>query len=269
MNQQRTEAFTLIELLVVISIISLLAALLVPTLAKAKDWARTTACANNLRQIGLATFLYVDDYDSYLPAADSVGANWPYSPGWMFVLKPYLGNNQYFCAPVSGPVGLGSPQVTRNPAMCPAYDSHYISVVNMPPPWHAVVWTYTTYVMNQQLESVANVTNGSTGATGWQWSPRKLNSIQRPNLCILYLESSCGNGTAYDDLYYNPRHSQRVAESSAIYNALPVQFPLGVGASAASLRIDGHFEPIPFLASDVLIASMSHTDRNNGMWYGQ
>ena len=269
MDKQRTAAFTLIELLVVIAIVSLLAALLVPSLSKAKDVARTTVCANNLRQIGMATFVYVDDYDSYLPAADSVGANWPYSPGWMFVLKPYLGNNPYLCAPVSGTVGLGSPQMTRNPAMCPAYDSHYVSVVNMPPPWRALVWTYTTYVMNQRLESVANVINSGTGATGWQWSPWKLNSVLRPNQCILYLESSCVNGTAYRDLYYNPRHSRRVANSSSIYNALPMQFPLGVGASAASLRVDGHFDSIAFLASDVLVSSMAHTDRNNGMWYGQ
>ena len=56
-------AFTLIELLVVIAIIAIIAAILFPAFSQARDKSRQTACASNLKQIGLAASLYLQDYD--------------------------------------------------------------------------------------------------------------------------------------------------------------------------------------------------------------
>jgi len=68
LNGFRTRCFTLIELLVVVAIIAILAAMLLPALAAAREKARRTSCMNNLNQMGKAMEMYTSDYGSYLPS---------------------------------------------------------------------------------------------------------------------------------------------------------------------------------------------------------
>ncbi|MBM3495580.1 MAG: DUF1559 domain-containing protein [Armatimonadetes bacterium] len=65
--QAKRSGFTLIELLVVIAIIAILAAILFPVFARAREQARKTSCLSNMKQIGLATLMYVQDYDETFP----------------------------------------------------------------------------------------------------------------------------------------------------------------------------------------------------------
>lgn len=103
--------FTLIELLVVIAIIAILAAILFPVFAKAREKARQTSCLNNCKQMGLAVMQYVSDYDEIFPFADityATAAVRPYTGGssvthkWADMIYPYVLNKQIFKCP-SGP----------------------------------------------------------------------------------------------------------------------------------------------------------------------
>jgi prepilin-type N-terminal cleavage/methylation domain-containing protein/prepilin-type processing-associated H-X9-DG protein len=89
--------FTLIELLVVIAIIAILAAILFPVFARAREKARQAACSSNVKQISLGILMYCQDYDEKMPIEFFGWSNVP--PTWREIIAPYLKNIQIFQCP--------------------------------------------------------------------------------------------------------------------------------------------------------------------------
>ncbi len=85
----RSRGFTLIELLVVIAIIAILAAILFPVFAQAREKARAISCVSNLKQIGLANNMYIQDYDETFPSGWGDGPEAGITI-WRICLEPYI-----------------------------------------------------------------------------------------------------------------------------------------------------------------------------------
>ncbi|MDW8052295.1 MAG: prepilin-type N-terminal cleavage/methylation domain-containing protein [Armatimonadota bacterium] len=135
--------FTLIELLVVIAIIAILAAILFPVFARAREKARQTQCVSNAKQIAIALYAYTQDYDEVMvpfaygfpytrlrmPSYDNqnVLANCPlHSCRWPGLIQPYIKNFQIFrCPSYSGPYVFPCPSVTAGPFCEMSYGANY------------------------------------------------------------------------------------------------------------------------------------------------
>jgi prepilin-type N-terminal cleavage/methylation domain-containing protein/prepilin-type processing-associated H-X9-DG protein len=138
MITQRRAGFTLIELLVVIAIIAILAAILFPVFARAREQARATSCLSNIKQLGLATIMYVADYD---------GA-WP---------VPYLrAENQY--DDTAAELFAGHAEIQN------ATDVDYVRLYSM-------LALVTTFIKNASVFACPDDTQVNTSlAVGYRWS---------------------------------------------------------------------------------------------------
>lgn len=154
-------AFTLIELLVVIAIIAILAGLLLPALAKAKEKARSTSCLSALRQMGIAQQVYAADFDGRFAPTFSVRNNNDFRRAWFNILQPYT--------------------QTTNLILCPSRTKKYKELIAL-------------YPSNQGEKAVSNYAmNFGLGGCDWptvwdakQWPQIKDSSLRNP-AAVVYM----------------------------------------------------------------------------------
>jgi len=144
----KRRGFTLIELLVVIAIIAILAAILFPVFARAREAARATSCKSNLKQVGTAVLMYTQDYDETLPFHTYLAAATPRYPA-VDVLNtddygvvgdlvlPYIKNRQVFGCPSSAKAGTGAQwkyehDYAWNTAVFPANSGYALASLQAP-----------------------------------------------------------------------------------------------------------------------------------------
>jgi len=127
MQFRTRKGFTLIELLVVIAIIAILAAILFPVFARAREKARQTACLSNIKQLALGLLMYAQDWDETLPAGYYYAGD--FNANWQIQVQPYVKNAGIFHCP-SDPNGPNASSYIAA-AGC-AYD----------PAWWVYAWTY-------------------------------------------------------------------------------------------------------------------------------
>jgi len=189
-RRTRTAAFTLIELLVVIAIIAILAAILFPVFAQAREKARAISCLSNQKQIGLAFMMYVQDYDETFPNVgwwDSYDTSnkWLGSYSWPLAIIPYhknTGKSSFLKCPSDS----DHPNFSK-----PEYIEQLIAMK-----WPGAVAGMTTEQMAQvfPLSYAANYALSASGSATPAKGGLALAALSAP--ASVFLTSEFGRGTA-------------------------------------------------------------------------
>jgi prepilin-type N-terminal cleavage/methylation domain-containing protein len=226
----RRSGFTLIELLVVIAIIAILAAILFPVFAQAREKARQTSCLSNLKQLGTSMMMYASDHDGLFPPA--VGRQPsevnPYEFSWLRRLEPYTKNLGVFICPSSryhSTEWRANPDVLRSYGYPPtARSTGFAAVTLTAAPFGAALW-----------EGIGGFYGNEMGSYKQNADSYSETTIARPASTVLLCDAPIFDwGFAEDKIYYPyPRH---IREAN-IKLANGEEAPQGI---INSVFVDGH-----------------------------
>lgn len=152
------KAFTLIELLVVIAVISVLAALLFPVFARARENARRTSCLSNCKQVGLAFMQYAQDYDERLPLSTDTSRDL----SWVVTLQPYIKSPQIYRCPSDTSINWDTPIA---PATVTRMSSYFLN------DWLAGTLQYTHLASITSPSKVVYLSEATVNKTGDHFHP--------------------------------------------------------------------------------------------------
>jgi len=256
------KGFTLIELLVVIAIIAILAAILFPVFAQAREKARGTSCLSNGKQMGTAVMMYAQDYDEtilpWLTAREYAGQP-SFERTWMYKMQPYVKNatfkvgqtaaNGIFACPSFSQTNLQKAAKAKD---CDNDDlGAYFPATSM----------YSNYGMAYQADCLMDVATNTCGACGTQDNP----CYQEPG-SLGYPAASGGKTTSFASIV-------RPAETTLISDGITMvgggYFLVAMGCEAGEMHsqggnytfLDGHAKRInrnPY---------RYETKRADGLWF--
>lgn len=240
-NQTFKTGFTLIELLVVVTIIAILASLLLPSLQRTKEKAKTSLCANNLKTLAQAANMYFEDHDGYAPRISEV---YPFTKPHTITFAQALCRLNYLAANTNNmwhwDVGGTRPVP---PLRCPS-EPFYPTA----PPWF-YSWYSGHYGFSQYFSAW-----GSVMPTGFYQRP---GHAPKPALAYLVADASTGGGIHWDK---NPDYHGWRARHGLPRQSMNQRNPYGIVNVGF---LDGHVETLPF--TNILLSTTTPT---SPVWTG-
>jgi prepilin-type N-terminal cleavage/methylation domain-containing protein/prepilin-type processing-associated H-X9-DG protein len=215
--------FTLIELLVVIAIIAILASLLLPALAKAKEKGRTASCINNLRQMAIASQLYGNDHDGKFCHTFQVRGNNDFRKAWFNFLQPYQAITNLLRCPTQSQEFLKLYQIYSSDTVDKAVSNYEMNFrlggCDWPGVWDVVTWPPRNYAAVRLPSTTVHLTDGGTKPINSADLNRcvTLASPEKPGCWVLHdpgNDAPCSGCVTSDDPNWggpHPRHSGRSA----------------------------------------------------------